>query len=378
MILVCLLFLFLPSQFGLHFWPGFSQISGIYIDYLSPTLLITDILIIPLIFLYFIHLKNFLKLNKTFFIFVSLAIINIIFSLNSLNSLFKYLRLLEYSFLVLYFVSRPRYLYAALENIFPLSIILISSLAWVQFYLQRSVNGIWYFWGERALDLSTPQVAKINLPFLGQFLRPYSSFSHPNSFAGFLIVSALILYYFYRKTPNKILFTSILISLLTIPLTFSRTVIFLEAIVLIMILQKSRLVSLSLSPVIFLLLFTGNPGSILERVQQIKLAWQFVVLKPLVGVGLGNFSIVNSTFQPVHNLILLLITEIGFPLFLLLISVLVKKIKSFSLLPLTLKLAWFCIVFTGMVDHYWITLPQNLLLIFILLSLTINIRTESS
>src|ERR1035437_10261792 len=44
-----LLVLFLPTQLGKHFWPNFSYVYGIRIDYLSPTLYFTDLLVIGLI-----------------------------------------------------------------------------------------------------------------------------------------------------------------------------------------------------------------------------------------------------------------------------------------------------------------------------------------
>src|SRR3989344_9415701 len=48
-----LLILFLPTQLGRHFWPNFSFVSGIRIDYLSPTLYATDIFIL-LIFVFWL------------------------------------------------------------------------------------------------------------------------------------------------------------------------------------------------------------------------------------------------------------------------------------------------------------------------------------
>src|SRR3990170_2900816 len=41
-----LIVFFLSSQVGFHFWPEFSKVSGIRVDYLSPTFYLLDILII--------------------------------------------------------------------------------------------------------------------------------------------------------------------------------------------------------------------------------------------------------------------------------------------------------------------------------------------
>src|SRR5476649_2203358 len=44
-----LLIFLLPTQLGIHFWPNFSLLLGIRVDYLSPTLYVTDVVILSLI-----------------------------------------------------------------------------------------------------------------------------------------------------------------------------------------------------------------------------------------------------------------------------------------------------------------------------------------
>ena len=39
----------LPTQLGKHFWPGWSLISGIRVDYLAPTIYLVDIIVIMMI-----------------------------------------------------------------------------------------------------------------------------------------------------------------------------------------------------------------------------------------------------------------------------------------------------------------------------------------
>jgi len=48
-VLFSLLLVFLPTQLGLHFWPGWALVLGRRLDYLSPTLYVTDILIVFLL-----------------------------------------------------------------------------------------------------------------------------------------------------------------------------------------------------------------------------------------------------------------------------------------------------------------------------------------
>ena len=93
---------------------------------------------------------------------------------------------------------------------------------------------------------------------------------------------------------------------------------------------------------------------------------------PLFGVGANNFLVQLPEYQknsgvfwlqPVHNIIFLIITEFGLVgLFLLIIFI--KKIKyKNNLIVLGI------ILITGMMDHYWLTLPQNWWLMCIVLSL---------
>src|SRR3989344_6346282 len=47
-VLLFLTILFLPTQLGRHFWPEFSFIYSLPIDYLSPTLYLWDLLVVLL------------------------------------------------------------------------------------------------------------------------------------------------------------------------------------------------------------------------------------------------------------------------------------------------------------------------------------------
>src|SRR3990167_1779300 len=90
-----LILLFLPTQFGRHFWPSFSFIYGIRVDYLSPILYLTDILIFFLFIFWasskfkkkkfslpLLKLKKLPKLFKLFLLFLLTVMIGIISSKN--------------------------------------------------------------------------------------------------------------------------------------------------------------------------------------------------------------------------------------------------------------------------------------------------------
>src|SRR5579872_2586293 len=135
-LLFYLLILFLPTQLGKHFLPNFSIIQGIRIDYLSPTVYFTDILICLLFTLWFYRgfvsklivdsgvvvpppqkhtsvsgkrrqerIQNqFENLNLGFWIFIMLLLVNIFLSRNILNGLYHLFKFLEFSFVAYYVV----------------------------------------------------------------------------------------------------------------------------------------------------------------------------------------------------------------------------------------------------------------------------------
>ena len=96
----------------------------------------------------------------------------------------------------------------------------------------------------------------------------------------------------------------------------------------------------------------------------------------LNGTGLGAF-VPNSVkvngihgnvwlLQPVHNIYLLLLSEtgiFGLLMFFLAFSILTKNNKK----TLNLYLVLIFVFLTGFLDHYWITLQQNtLVLVFVI------------
>ena len=157
---------------------------------------------------------------------------------------------------------------------------------------------------------------------------------------------------------------SLVFTAVTLPLTFSRTAIVLEAISLLVLFRKWFLLPLAVLP----FLFSGSSASLSGRLALFNLALRQFFLHPVTGLGLGNFPVISPSFQPVHLIPLLLLSELGLPFFLLLLFPLAVFIKKIPHLPLPLLLSWICILATSLVDHYWLTLPQNLLLLFILLA----------
>jgi O-antigen ligase len=116
----------------------------------------------------------------------------------------------------------------------------------------------------------------------------------------------------------------------------------------------------------------GNSGgwdkeSYGKRMELNKAGWEMIKSNPLLGVGAGNFVVELPEYQkngilwlqPVHNIFLLGLAEIG----ILGVMVILWAAKSLGLLKrLMLRESWWIVgvvVLTGIVDHYWLTLPQN-------------------
>jgi O-antigen ligase len=378
------LIFFLPTQLGKHFWPPFSFVFGIKIDYLSPTVYFTDILVLLLLVL---SAGRFRKYSGRLVLLISFVFLNIFFAQNRLLAAVKWLKVGEFIFLGWYVYSwRKLVLDKTLVWILAASILFVSFLGIGQFLAQRSIGGLFYFLGERTFMRATPGIALVSL-FGREFLRSYSTFSHPNSLAGFIMVGSLLLTALNKKLkaiPKKTFaFFSVIVALALI-LTFSAGVFIALALVIgvyfFRLKTKVLLPAIICSLILPILAGKINFGgeSVQLRLQQAEIAGRMFSQNPFFGIGLNNFissqrqNLILGTslfLQPVHNLFLLVLTETGiFGLlgFSLIFYWILKKCRQ----PF-LSAAILLVVFTGLVDHYWLTLQQNELLLSLLLGLSL-------
>ena len=332
-----LLVILLPTQLGLHFWPEWSFVNGIRVDYFSPTLYVTDVLIFVLFVLNVIPAKagiyrNRFRVKPGMTLLTVFVFLNIYFSLSPAVSLYKWLKVTEMGFLI-WFVAKHFQILKFKFQILLVPIAYESILAIWQFFNQASIGGLWYWLGERSFNTATPGIA--NAVISGQLvLRPYGTFSHPNVLLGFLVVAVLIIIRFSPHISRKINATLLVLVILVAFLTLSR----------------------------------GNLVSGFNLRQQVNIIaieqWE---RSPIIGTGLGtsplyprriqNYALVH---QPIHNIYLLLLSEtgiIGLFVFLLIIK------KSTICYPLT------AILLLGLFDHYFLTLQQGMLV----LSLTVGL-----
>jgi O-antigen ligase len=416
-LLFYLLILFLPVQVGKHFWPNFSFVFGLRLDYLSPTLYLTDILIVLIILFSVTRLKDFvLKVNKKNWLFFCLLLISllvgVVWSKNPLAGFYGIIKVLEYFLLAIVLkISFKNFNKHILFFCFLTGIIFESLLAFLQYFNQGSIGGIFYFFGERAFNAQTPGIA--NASINGQlFLRPYATFSHPNILAAFLVVAMLYLFMFFKN--RIILSLGIILGTITLLLTLSRTAIFLWVIYLIVLFgiplvkkYKNRFPNMKLSISLLALLISVivtyvvfQNSFIFQRFfltkitdesfsQRLFLTQQSLVMfskHPLFGVGINNFfdnlSFTNSQLsvlliQPVHNIFLLILSEIGIIGFCFFIYLFYLSLKNLIKLKFTkerkyLLMIVFTVIFLGFFDHYFLTIQQGQILMALIFGIVFS------
>jgi len=240
-------------------------------------------------------------------------------------------------------------------------------------------------------------------------VRAYGTFSHPNSLAGFLLVS-LLLWWWLKPSPNpsldragllfkKVFWGVFWLGLLGIFVSGSRTIWVLTLILILGFVLKN--IKNKIKAVTLILLFLGmiffgfklinmeyqvsdflggwDVDGIGKRTQ---LNWAGIKMfkeSPLFGVGLGNYLVRLPEFQknngifwlqPVHNIVLLALSEVGLLGLIIIISnfkfLISNKKKKIDLI---FKIIFGVILISGMADHYWLTLPQNVWLLVVVLSL---------
>lgn len=379
------LIFFLPTQLGKHFFFPQSFIFGIRVDYLAPTIYFFDILTIVLFSLNFNYMLKFFK-QKKIIILLLLLIINSIFSLFPLISFVKILRILQW--LGIFIIIKKNLLLEKkqrqkIKNLittaFLLGTLFEFILALGQYVSKKSLGGIFWFFGERTFSLSTPEIAKVNL-FDYEALRSYGTFSHPNSLAGFY----LLIYFYYLTAVEKKdfqwkRFFLLLLSSFLILLSFSKLALTLWFLGSLFYFYKnlgcrlcffSRLLTLT---IIFLVFISSSSDqhSFENRFLLLKEGKVIFQSNWLQGVGLGAYikakELIKSITlpyylitQPVHNVFLLAIAEMGLVVFSIFLLFSLKWIKK-----LWQKNRFVLLIFliTSFFDHYWWTLPQNFFLL---------------
>lgn len=392
------MFLFLallPTQLGKYFFLQFSYLSGVRIDYLAPTVYLTDLLVIVLFILNSRIVVSFFK-NKAVLSGLFLLLIPVFFALIPEVALYRFVKIIE--LLVVFAIFKNTRTHEKLI----LSALLVSTvfetvLSALQFAQKHSLQGLFYFFGERQLTLSLPDIAKASLSGV-EFLRPYGTFSHPNSMAGFyLLVFVFVLMNKKMQEYPILRLITLVCSGILIFLSFSKVGVLVFLVVLAVALFPKKW-SLDCLPcmiarvltliVVSALVFTAqtDPLSFQKRLTLFQNALLIFQHYPLTGVGLGNYVVAQNNFshptlfflpQPVHNIFLLFLVETGIAVWGIVLLIL-GKIVWHMRKNKPLLLAILVVTLTGVADHYWLTLQQNFLLLGVVFGLLTTFSENKS
>jgi O-antigen ligase len=133
--------------------------------------------------------------------------------------------------------------------------------------------------------------------------------------------------------------------------------------------------------------FTSN-DSWQQRIDLAKKAIKFWLEQPILGIGLGNYLIRLSNdpvylpsgirlIQPAHNIFLMILTEtgiIGTLMFSSLAVIFLRRIKLLEEINNGVVVSILVLILlAGNLDHYFVTLPQGLLILIVIIPLVIFI-----
>ncbi len=287
---------------------------------------------------------------------------------------------------------------------------IVESLIAVGQFFKRASLGF-YFLGESHLETNVVGLPRI---IIGgeKWLRAFGTLPHPNVLGGFLLLTLVAtgFLYFYDQRPKKnFYFWLIFTQLVGLALTFSRSAWLGLGVILVFEAFKNgtffqklnktnnfskifKTVILSAMLFFGLLLairqssiesvFLGRDESSRLRFELAKAALKRFSSAPILGRGwmtgtielpaFSNYSFYLWEYQPVHNIFLLVLADLGligllvFLIFLWQVGQKWQKIKGPFLIWGELLSAYLLI---GLFDHYLLTLPQGLF-IFFLVALT--------
>jgi O-antigen ligase len=408
-----LLLALIPTQLGYHFWPAWAHVLGRRVDYLSPTLFFTDLLLLATVAAYLWQERPKVRIKNlaTPLVVVAFVAANIFFAVSPYVAILKWGKAVELALLFWYIVkTAPTFFQVA----FPLALgVLYSSLlALGQFAVQRSL-GLWIL-GERTFTAATPGIAR-SAPWGREILRPYASFPHPNVLGGFMAVSLPVILAALSQNMKTIQQTSIqklhekkttiiylaafFLGAAALLLTFSRSAIAVGVVAaaswyLILKKQTRWFVAFGVAAValfIFVFPISVEEESVVVRGALNSSALALFSSSPIVGVGLGNFLVRLPEalpsrqiyfLQPAHNIYLLLLAETGILGVGLIALALARFAAAKKILLRTPRspfvISLLVLLLLGLVDHYPTSLQQGQLLNTLFAALVVTRVLNSS
>lgn len=416
--LVCVLFFFLPFNVAYHFNDTFAYIHGIFVNYADFVVHIVDVAVLGLLIGLLVFGRPWRDpcyLRFTAVLVVPWLIHNLIF--RDLVVVYSSTRLFLYALCfgsaVFYFKQRDaigrkmKGLWSAVLVAIVVATVIQAIIGIAQFVSNETV-GIPML-GESIVRVGGFRSSSVSLPG-GLNLRAYGTFPHPNILGGFLAISFLILLMSVKKVKGLmkwIVAISLCIVAAGIVVTWSRSawtvaafgslmwfgvemwnrgrryffgylagVVVLSGIFCTWVFVGSDSIAEAVRER-FINQSTSSDVSVEDRGYLNDIAVEFIKEHPVFGVGAGKFVVTlveeaprtathRPIAQPVHNIPLLVLSEVGIVgvLWILLLFVMISRQIGVSVELIILGLA-ICAI--GLVDHYFWTLPQGIALFLLVI-----------
>jgi len=339
--------------------------------------------------------------------------LSIIWSLNQSSALYIWIKVIEA--LALFWLVKSRKVNLSF------SLLITGFIQAVYGFYQFLSQGMFAankWLGLAAIDAREPGTSVIE--FLDQrWLRAYGSLPHPNIFGGLMAVCLLVaiigLWQLNREVkglkiiPKKSYFLNyfywltVIMTFFGLIVSFSRSawLAFVASFVYLIVIsfkdkfKVERVINLKIAGVlmiIFAFFFLIFPHQLLttrlkgqSRLEQVSLeeradyldqAKELIQSNWLLGQGLGNYtqalinkdsSLPGFDYQPVHNLYLLILSELGIVGFVLFICLLWQVFRKSDKAYFSLML---CLLIIALFDHYLWTLYFSLMIFWLILGLT--------
>ena len=413
-----------------------SQINGVKWEYGTICFYAIDILLI-ILFVLFIAANRHLKIKENckkifrnekrfhFFILASSLIVfsflSIFWSADKTLALYSTVKITE-AIALFFLLLNIRFSWQKLFVAFIAAAAIQSGLALWQFFQQMSFAS-----SLLGMSFYNPQelgVSVVETP-LRRWLRACGSFQHPNILGGYLAICLIFTTGLYLKIQNSIqqnyktLLSRLLLLLAyclqfsALLVSFSRSAwlalaISLSAIFLFKIIRKRKYETLNLIKIfiisagiigIFFTVFQEpfltrvkisgrlEVKSIEERANYTEQAKNLIKDNLMLGVGVGNYTLANYYkidkkypawhFQPVHNVYLLILTELGAIGFLLFCAVLISAIRFLNFKNLNfIFFAFLSLLIIAFFDHWLWSLHFGTLFFWLILAIMIKYNYE--
>lgn len=373
----------------------------------------TDILL-ALVFVFWLarSLKNKSRLkfdltDRLLIVFFAVSALSVLNAKLAGLSFYHLLKLWE--FILLYFYIKTSFNQRYNLNTITLAIFgsgIFQSVIAIGQYLKQADLGLKIF-GESLLSVDAANVAVIIAD--GQkYLRAYGTTPHPNVLAAWLLVALAAFYFLYQRRPSPTtsqvvnqfkvqpwFWLGYAVLLFAFFLTFSRVIIGLWGLAFIIgwLVRRKEKTTKQIAAItaavtlLFTIIFwppvqsrlqlSLQDEAISQRLQYNQIAAQTIKNGPLLGIGIGQF-VANLMakykhypalfYQPVHNLYLLVASEIGLVGLGFFLAFLFSVFWRFRFHPLIL--ATVCLILVaGLFDHFLWTLQPGSLIFWLVVAL---------